>query len=131
MKYLLDVNGLIAWRHTQHPKHVSLHAWAVRTGFKHMGTCAIVELGFLRISMSHYQLTLADARKALADIRKLTGGYIADCPSPALPLWATTAARTTDAYLCQLATAHGLQLATFDTGIKDPVAFLIPPAPDA
>lgn len=81
--------------------------------------------------MSHYQLTLADARKALADIRKLTGGYIADCPSPALPLWATTAARTTDAYLCQLATAHGLQLATFDTGIKDPVAFLIPPAPDA
>ncbi|RRK00096.1 hypothetical protein Ga0100230_019110 [Opitutaceae bacterium TAV3] len=96
-----------------------------------MVTTALVELGFVRISMQAFGFTLADAQRTLAEIRKKTGGYIADCPSPALPLWATTAARTTDAYLCQLATAHGLQLATFDTGIKDPVAFLIPPAPDA
>jgi len=29
-------------------------------------------------------------------------------------------------YLCQLASAHGMKLATFDTGIKDSAVFQIP-----
>jgi predicted nucleic acid-binding protein len=126
MKYLLDVNALMAWWHYTHPKHDPFHAWEKKTGFANFATCATVELGFLRISMHIYRYTLADAQNALVHIKRETGGYIADCPSPKLPAWSTTAAKTTDAYLCQLAAAHKLRLATFDNGIKDPAAFLIP-----
>lgn len=125
MKYLLDVNALIAWRHSQHTHHGRFHTWAARAGFSNFRTCAYSELGFLRISMQAFGLTLAEANKSLGYIRKLAGGYIADCPPPKLAAWAATAPKTTDAYLCQLAFTHKLQLATFDSGINDASAFLI------
>ena len=126
MKYLLDVNVLIAWRHTHHTHHDKFHAWAVRAGFDNMSTCAHSELGFLRVSMQALGLTRREADEALDDIRKLVGGYVANCPRPKLAKWAVTGAKTTDAYLCQLAAAHKMQLATFDSDIKDAAAFLIP-----
>ena len=125
MKYLLDVNTLVAWGYATSAHHASFHKWAARTGFANMLTCSHVELGFLRVAMQGFKVTRAEADKELAHIRKLAGGYIADCPPPNLAAWAATGARTTDAYLCQLASAHGLSLATFDNGIKDPAAFLI------
>ena len=127
MKYLLDVNALIAWWHHTHPKHVIFHAWEKKAGagFANLATCATAELGFLRISMQVYRYTLAEAQNALAQLKQKAGGFIADCPPPKLAAWSTTASKTTDAYLCQLARAHGLQLATFDSGIKDAAAYLI------
>jgi len=125
MKYLLDVNTLVAWGYEMSTHHESFHKWAAKTGFANMLTCSHAELGFLRVAMQAFKVTRADADKELANIRKLTGGYIADCPQPNLAAWADTGAKTTDAYLCQLARAHGLQLATFDNGIKDIAAFLI------
>lgn len=47
-----------------------------------------------------------------------------DQPVGAWPNWCRGAAKTTDAHLLQLATAHGAQLAPLDQGI--PGAFLIP-----
>lgn len=125
MKYLLDVNALLAWCHARSQHNTGFHKWAAKTGYQNLYTCAIVELGFLRLSMHVYGLALADAQEALAQLKQKSGGYIADCPSPKLPAWSATAAKTTDAYLCQLAAAHKLQLATFDNGIKDATAFLI------
>ena len=125
MKYLLDVNALVAWWHHTHPKHPVFHAWEKKTGFANVATCATAELGFLRITMHVYRYTLVEAQNALAQIRQKAGGFIADAPSPNLAPWSTTAAKTTDAYLCQLAHAHGMRLATFDYGIKDAAAFLI------
>jgi len=125
MKYLLDVNTLMAWGYAASAHHAAFHKWAAKTGFANMRTCSHVELGFLRVSMQAFKVTRAEADKELANIRKLAGGYIADCPQPSLAAWADTGAKTTDAYLCQLAHAHGLQLATFDNGIKDNAAFLI------
>jgi predicted nucleic acid-binding protein len=125
MKYLLDVNTLIAWWHHTHPKHAVFHSWEKKAGFASMATCATVELGFLRISMHVYRYRLAEAETALARLKQKAGSFIADAPSPKLPAWSDTGSKTTDAYLCQLAHAHGMRLATFDYGIKDAAVFLI------
>ena len=69
----------------------------------------------------------SQAATALAEIKKHTGGFIAIAPSPRLPAWAVTAAKTSDAYLVQIARENGHRLATHDTGIKDAVAELITP----
>lgn len=88
-------------------------------------TCATVELDFLHITTHVYRYPLEDAQDALAQIRQNSGGYVADCPPSRLASWSTSTAKTTDACLCQLATAHGMQLATFGSAIKDSAAFLI------
>lgn len=61
--------------------------------------------------------SLAEAQAGLAAMRKQTGGYVSPAPSPRLAAWATTPARTSDAYLLQLAASAGLTLATFDAAI--------------
>jgi len=126
MKYLLDVNALIAWHHDNPPeKKARIHAWAAPHK-PALATCAISELGFIRVSMIAYNYTLEMAQTALAKIKQDFPAYIADHPPPRLAKWASTHRHTTDAYLCQLAAKHGMKLATFDTAIKDPAAFHIP-----
>ncbi|MBE7540354.1 MAG: hypothetical protein HS122_18325 [Opitutaceae bacterium] len=117
MKYLLDVNALIAWRHANAHGHAAFHAWAKAEGFKTFGTCAHAELGFIRVSMQVFQLSLADAQAALADIKRQAGGFVSAAPSPKLPAWSARPNRTSDAYLAQVAASVGLTLATFDTDI--------------
>jgi predicted nucleic acid-binding protein len=119
VKYLLDVNALLAWQHRRSPHHTAFHAWAAQTKLNSLRTCAHSELGFLRVSMQVFGYSLKEAQEALAAIKKQVGGFIADAPSPRLPGWATTAARTSDAYLTQLASQNHLTIATFDTGIPD------------
>jgi predicted nucleic acid-binding protein len=118
MKYLLDVNALIALKHARSPHHQLCRAWAVKTGIDALATSAITELGFLRVSMAAYGVSLTDALKDLADLKKRIVHFVEKSPSPSLPAWADTASKTTDAYLMQLAKSAGLQLATFDTGIS-------------
>jgi predicted nucleic acid-binding protein len=125
MKYLLDVNLLVAWHHTNHPGHARFHAWARKHTRTDLVSCAITDLGFLRVSMQSYGYSLEKAEMALAEIEKDGIDHLDSLPKPRLPRWATTGPKTTGAYLCQLARAHGLQLATFDGGIKDAAAFLV------
>ncbi|MFM8620301.1 MAG: type II toxin-antitoxin system VapC family toxin [Opitutaceae bacterium] len=117
MKYLLDVNALIAWRHHRAPAHARFHAWVAEHGARNCATCAHVELGFLRVSMQVFGDSLAEAQTALAAIRKQAGGFIAAAPPPRLAAWAVTPSRTSDAYLLQLAASAGLTLTTFDAAI--------------
>jgi hypothetical protein len=124
--YLLDVNSLVAWHHAASPHHSRFHAWAARIGRTHLQTCALAELGFLRVSMQVFGYTLGQASAELNRMKQEIGGFIEGAPSPKLPDWAVTAARTSDGYLVQLAAAHGMKLATLDAGIKDPVVELIP-----
>jgi predicted nucleic acid-binding protein len=125
MKYLLDVNALLAWRHARAPHHDTFHAWAALTGRKNLHTCALVELGFIRVSMQVFGYTLPQAQDALDNLKEQVDGFVEMAPSPRLATWAVTAARTSDAYLVQVARANGLKLATFDSGIQDPFAELI------
>ena len=117
MKYLLDVNALIGWHHADSPHHRPFHVWADTVGRQHLHTCANAELGFIRVSMQAFAYTLEQAQEALAATKAECGGFVAEAPSPRLASWATTAGRTTDAYLEQLAAKHGLTLATFDRRI--------------
>lgn len=122
MKYLLDVNALVAWAHVNSEHHATFHAWAGRVGPANLWTCAHSELGFLRVSMQVFGFSRLLASDELARLKMHTGGFIEKAPSPLLPVWATTAAKTTDAYFTQLARENGMRFATFDTGIKDGVA---------
>ena len=126
MKYLLDVNALVAWWHGRSPHHAAFHVWAAGVSAKQLRTCAHTELGFIRVSMHVFGYSLRQSQDALASMKRDMGGFLDAAPAPKLAPWATTASRTSDAYLAQLATAHGLRLATFDAGIKDPVAQRIP-----
>jgi predicted nucleic acid-binding protein len=124
--YLLDVNALVAWHHGGSPHHARFHAWAGAIGRANLRTCAVSELGFLRVSMQVFGYTLRQATAELAQIKKEAGGFVEHAPSPKLPAWAGTPARTSDGYLVQVAASRHLKLATFDSGINDPAAEQIP-----
>lgn len=125
MKYLLDVNALLAWEHGNSPQHGSFHAWAKVVGGENLWTCALSELGFLRVSMQVFGYSLHQASGALAVLKQNAGGFIEVAPTPRLPGWASSAARTSDGYLTQIARENKMQLATFDAGIKDGAVELI------
>ena len=126
MKYLLDVNALVALGHPHHPFYERFHAWHARqAGVVDMASCAICDLGFIRVCMKVYNYTLPKAEQALALVKRDASGYIDTLPPPRLAPWVLVHKQTTDAYLCQLAAANGMKLATFDSGIKDGAAYLI------
>ena len=129
MKFLLDVNALVAWHHPSAQGHASFHAWAKTQGLPQLATCAQSELGFIRVSMQAYRFSLTQAQTALAEMKRAVGGFVASAPSPKLAAWSTAASKTSDAYLAQVAASTGMKLATFDTGV--PGATLIEdPLPD-
>jgi predicted nucleic acid-binding protein len=125
VSYLLDVNALLAWEHRGSPHHTPFHAWADRKSRTRLWTCAHSELGFIRVSLQVFGYKLAQAMEALGEMKRHTGGFVESAPSPRLPAWAATPARTADGYLAQLAQANDLKLATFDAGIHSPVTELI------
>ncbi|MEI6862069.1 MAG: PIN domain-containing protein [Verrucomicrobiota bacterium] len=122
MKYLLDVNALIGWAHQGSPHYLAFHRWKKNIVAGELATCAITELGFVRVSILKFGHDLPAAVAALAVLKGEIGHFLTPLPPPVFPPWATTAAHTTDAYLCQIAAAHGLRLATFDRGIRDRAA---------
>ena len=116
MRYLLDVNALIAWYHANAQDHAAFHAWRKANPKGTLLSCAITELGFVRVSMQVFRYDSARAYGALAEMKRHLR-FVADLPAPRPPAWITTAARTTDAYLAQVAAHHHARFATFDTGI--------------
>jgi predicted nucleic acid-binding protein len=136
MRYLLDVNVLVAWGWSDHSEHERTVTWISAVKKQEaviLMTSAIPQLGFVRISVQRTagRVTVKEAGETLAGMVKSLGSrhefLIDDRSSTHFPDWCHHASRTTDAHLFQLAEAHGAKLATLDTGI--PGAFLIP-APD-
>jgi uncharacterized protein len=133
MKYLLDVNALVALGFLQHEFHERIARWvrSLRSkGSPELLTCSITELGFVRVlaQAEQYGFSVAQARTLLlrlkaADTLKFT--FIADDHDIShIPAWAKTAKQTTDGHLAQLAKAKGAILATLDRRI--PGGYLIP-----
>ena len=126
MKYLLDVNVLVAWGWQDHLDHLKVCTWIVklekspRDSFL---TSAIPQLGFVRVSVQRTggQVTPEIASHVLDSMLKSLGRkhqFLADDqPSERWPAWCQGAGRTTDAHLLALAQAHGAALATLDQGI--------------
>jgi predicted nucleic acid-binding protein len=117
VKFLLDVNALLAWRHPNAEGHAQFHAWRQAHAADRLASCAITELGFLRVSMVAFHYDLAQATTALTVMKGEIDEFFPVLPASAMQAWATSAARTTDAYLVQLAGHHGARLATFDTHV--------------
>lgn len=130
MKYLLDVNALVALGFAQHEFHERVNLWLATEQSPSLLSCSITELGFVRVlaQAASYGFTVAQARNALMALKrtdKLSFGFIPDeLDISHLPSWVRTPKQTTDGHLLQLAKVSGASLATFDSRI--PGAFHIP-----
>ena len=117
MKYLLDVNLLLACVWRSHAQHSRASAWLDRQAV--FATCPLSQLGFLRVSLSPgYRAAPGDALAALDDLTSRKGSrFIADdLPADGIPA-VSSHADVTDAYLVALAKAHGFRLATLDESL--------------
>ena len=130
MKYLLDVNALVALGFIHHQFHDRVAAWIRAEQFPPLATCSITELGFVRVlaQAPSYGLTVAQARSTLLRLKKARSLQVTFIPDSHdishLPTWVKTARQTTDGHLLQLAARSDALLATLDERI--PGAFLIP-----
>jgi predicted nucleic acid-binding protein len=134
VRYLLDVNALVALGFHQHEFHMRTASWVRGLAAKaapELATCALTELGFVRVlsQAPQYGFTIAQTRKLLLRLKAsetVRFTFIADDHDVSrLPAWVKTARQTTDGHLWQLAKDNAAILATLDKGI--PGAFLIPP----
>jgi uncharacterized protein len=133
VKYLLDVNALVALGFLQHEFHGRMAAWvrgSPAKGTFELATCSITELGFVRVltQAPQYGFTVLQARDLLLRLKSanvLTFRFLPDDHDvQRLPAWVKTAKQATDGHLSQLARAKGAILATLDGRI--PGALLIP-----
>ena len=130
MKYLLDMNVIIALGMIEHALHARVLAWLRAEPSPQLITCSITELGFVRVlaQTPAYDTSVARAQKLLREIKTIRGlsfVFVSDSNgADDLPGWVKTGKQTTDGHLMQLAAKHDAVLATLDRGI--PGAFVIP-----
>lgn len=124
MKYLLDINVLLAAIWSNHPQYAMADAWLLG---KSVVVCPISELGFLRVSTNKKAIAapMNDARKALEKFLVETKADRIPDDLPALASNPATSDQVTDQYLAMLASHHGYKLATFDREIKHAAVVVI------
>jgi hypothetical protein len=117
MKYLLDVNFLIAAILDSHTQHEIADKWLAG---KSLATCPLSETGFLRI-VTHpkiYGVPMPVAREALSDFISNHAPIFLPDDLNALKSSAQSSEQVTDFYLAELACTHQMKLATFDARIS-------------
>src|SRR6516162_6607111 len=133
MKYLLDVNSLLALAVLNHEFHSRVAAWVDRLaakGILELATCSITELGFVRVlgQAEQYGSSVTQARELLLELKNTKRVHWAFIPDHHdirhLPKWVRSPRQTTDGHLVELAKANEAVLATLDRRI--PGAFVIP-----
>ena len=130
MTYFLDVNALVALGFEHHEFHNRVARWLHAEQLPPLATCAITELGFVRVlaQAPSYGFTVAQARALLLRMKQSKSPKFAfisdDHDISHLPAWVKTGKQIADGHLARLATANDAVLATLDARI--PGAFLIP-----
>ncbi len=133
MRFLFDVNALIALGLDQHQFHSRVESWLASLASNRIpqfATCSITELGFVRVvsQIPTYNVTVEQAKIQLRQLRESTTydfQFLTDDHDMShLPAWVKSAKQTTDGHLAQLAKTNGAMLATLDEGI--PGVLLIP-----
>ena len=133
MRYLLDVNSLLALGVLEHEFHSRVASWVGHVGASgalELATCSITELGFVRVlgQAQPYGSSVAQARELLLKVKnsdRVRWIFISDNRDIShLPKWVRTPKQTTGGHLAGLARANQALLATLDRRI--PGAFLIP-----
>jgi uncharacterized protein len=127
MRYLLDVNVLVALALPSHEFHQAAHSWFNREPGRLWATCPLTQGGFLRIASRLMGGSREGVRNAFAALEK-------DCQNPAHEFWPVETDlrdlsdsqrvrlvgpnEVTDMQLILLAHRQRGQLATFDGGLK-------------
>ena len=131
MRWLLDVNALIALAHQGHADHSRMIRWfASLIGSEaRLGTCAITEVGFVRVSIqAGFENHAPDASETLRGLKNSSRIPFDLGPdflgADRLPSYVMGVRQVTDGHLLELAKESSMQLATMDKGI--PGAYLIP-----
>jgi len=126
VRYLLDINLLLALAHTGHALHSKAIGWYASVAKSAVGfhTCSITELGFVRISVVTGLQPDVDAAKqaldALKSSSKVRFELIADDVGVSqLPAFVKKPQSVTDGHLSELAKKNSLRLATLDRGIPN------------
>src|ERR1700722_19880365 len=126
MKFLLDVNTLLALVVLEHEFHARVASWLERLGASdvpELATCSITELGFVRVlgQAQQYGSSVAQARELLFKVKNsepIRWIFISDDRDIShLPRWVRIPKQTTDGHLAELAAAHQAILATLDRQI--------------
>jgi toxin-antitoxin system PIN domain toxin len=128
VRFLLDVNVLVALAFPLHSSHQRAHSWFRQEHDRLWATCALTQAGFLRVASR----ALGGSRDA---IRIALAGLERDCQSPSHEYWPVDADlrdlsdsqrsrligpnQIADLQLLLLAHRHRGQLVTFDTGIGE------------
>ena len=131
MSWLLDVNTLIALAHQGHADHSRVIRWfASLIGSETtLGTCAITEVGFVRVSIqAGFENNAPDAVETLRGLKESSRVPFDLIPdslgADRLPPYVLAARQVTDGHLLELAREFSMQLASLDKGV--PGAYLIP-----
>lgn len=134
MRYLLDVNVLVAWGWSDHVSHDRAARWIAAIRGEEEGlllTSAIPQLGFVRVSVQRTAgaVGVADAGRVLSGMLSSLGDRHQFLPDDQVstgcwPEWCQSAGRTTDAHLLALAERQDARLATLDESISG--AMVIP-----
>jgi hypothetical protein len=124
MRYLLDVNVLVALGHTGHVLHDKASAWysSIARSATGLHTCSITELGFVRVSVvTGLQPDIASAQSSLDALKassQVKFEIVADDLGAAhLPSFVKGPKAVTDGHLVELAKKHSMRLVTLDRGI--------------
>jgi predicted nucleic acid-binding protein len=126
MRFLLDVNVLVAMCVNQHEFHERVATWmsqSARAGRAELITCAVTELGFLRVLVQapSYSFTIGHGIELLSRLKssgKYQFTFVADGHGiDQLPRWVKGPKQITDGHLSELAKAQGATLATLDESI--------------
>lgn len=130
--YLLDVNMLIALTWPSHMHHGVARAWFKMNSASGWATCAVTQLGFVRISSNPKIIPDAVApREAVAMLARLTAlpghafwpdAIAVDAMGPFASLAFVGHRQVTDAYLLSMAQHHSGKLTTLDRGISELIA---------
>jgi predicted nucleic acid-binding protein len=133
MRYLLDVNALVALGYFDHEFHTRVSGWVRKLASSpepELATCSITELGFVRVltQATQYGFSISQSCRLLQQLKRAENPKFFFIPDDHdvshIPAWVKTAKQTTDGHLAQLAKAKGAILATLDEGI--PGSFAIP-----
>ena len=108
MRYLLDVNTLLALVILEHEFHARVASWVERlraSRVPELATCSITELGFVRVlgQAQQYGSSVAQARELLLKVKNSNGIRWIFIPDDRdishLPRWVRTPKQTTDGHL--------------------------------
>ncbi len=123
-KGLLDVNVLVAHVVVEHEHHRRVVQWHRKLPAKsRLYSCPIVELGLVRNIMRIAGFSVSEARTLLFYERENLGLELVPdtLGADVLPEWVQGYRQTTDAYLQQLAAAHGLRFITLDKRLPEAI----------